>query len=219
MADQPIWPDKSNSQNLMSHKPKTAGIVLAAGMSTRYGKAKQLQKLEDKYVLEWVLDAALNSRLAKVLLVLGHEHGKILKALGDKATQPGLQIVINHGHAAGHSRSLQTGLKAAYRAFHSVMFLLGDQPRVQSITIDYLLTRFWNSEKNICVPVYRGLRGNPTLFSRAMYCRLMAISGDIGARNIISENPEQVLAVDIGDPAEFVDIDSPEDLSKLQSPL
>jgi len=203
----------------MSHSKKTAGIILAAGMSQRFGQPKQLLKLENKHLLEYVLNVALASRLAKVVLVLGHEHEKILHTLGVQTNLPRLQIAINRRYPDGQSRSLQAGLKMVHKEFYSVMFLLGDQPRLQSSTIDSLLIRFWNSEKNICVPVHRGVRGNPTIFSRAMYCSLMAINGDIGARKIILENPEQVLSVEVGDPTEFVDIDSPADLAKIQIPL
>jgi molybdenum cofactor cytidylyltransferase len=200
----------------MPHKKQTAGIILAAGMSRRFGRPKQLLKLKNKHLIEWVLDAALASRLDKVVLVLGHEHEKILQALGAKTNLPRLQVVINRRYQEGQSRSLQAGLKMVHKAYYAAMFLLGDQPRVQSSTIDELLARFRGSEKNICVPVHRGKQGNPTLFSRAMYCRLMAINGDFGARNIIREESEQVLFVEVDDPAEFVDIDTPEDIEKIQ---
>ena len=201
----------------MPHKKQTAGIILAAGMSLRFGQPKQLMRLGDKSLLEWVLDAALASRLAKVVLVLGHEHQKILQALETKTSLPRLQIVINPRYRQGQSRSLQAGLSTVHKAFDSVMFLLGDQPRLQPDTIDHLLESFWNSAKNICVPVCRGKRGNPTIFSRALYSELMALEGDIGARNIILENPEQVLSVEVEDPLAFVDLDSQADHAKLQN--
>ena len=200
----------------MPHRKQTAGIILAAGMSHRFGQPKQLLKLKNKHLLEWVLDAALASRLAKVVLVLGHEHERILQTLGVKTNLPRLQIVINRRYQEGQSRSLQAGLRIVHKAYYSAMFLLGDQPRLQSSTIDDLLARFWESEKNICVPVHRGMRGNPALFSRAMYCRLMAINGDFGARNVIRENSEQVLFVEVDDPMELVDIDTPGDIAKIQ---
>ena len=65
------------------------------------------------------------------------------------------------------------------------MFLLGDQPMVNSATIDYLLERFWDSEKDMCVPVCGGKRGNPTIFSRDFYDTIMNIKGDVGARTLI----------------------------------
>ena len=151
----------------MPHQQQTAGVVLAAGMSVRFGQAKQLLKLGHKYLLEWVLDAALASRLEQVVLVLGHEHQKILRALGLKTNLPRLQIVINHRYREGQSRSLQSGLSLVHKAFNSVMFLLGDQPMLQAGTIDYLLERFWNSDKSICVPVY-GEKGERFVIQNAL---------------------------------------------------
>jgi len=184
-------------------------------MSRRFGHPKQLIKLQDKHLLEWVLEASLASRLAKIVLVLGHAHQQIRLALDTEIERPRLQIVINRRYSEGQSRSLQAGLKTVHKSFDSVMFLLGDQPRLQPGTIDLLLAHFWKSNKNICVPVQGGVRGNPTIFSRTMYGELMAIRGDIGARHVIAENPDQVLAVETGDPTEFIDIDSPADLLKF----
>jgi len=200
----------------MPHKNQTAGIILAAGMSQRFGRPKQLLKLNNKYLLEWVLDAALASRLDRVVLVLGHEHQKIIQALGPKATHPRLQVVTNPRYQEGQSSSLQAGLLEIQVRSSSVMFLLGDQPLLKTATIDLMLDRFRHSKKDICVPVWRGKRGNPTIFSRAMYCNLMAIEGDIGARQIIRANPERVLSIKMDDPQCFFDIDSPKDYEDVQ---
>jgi molybdenum cofactor cytidylyltransferase len=200
----------------MFPKKSTAGIILAAGMSKRFGRTKQLLKLDSKYLIELVLDAALDSRLSKVVLVLGHEHQRIMQALGPKIDRPRLQVVINRRYRRGQSQSLQAGLSAVYQHFHSAMFLLGDQPRLRPVVIDHLLECFWKSQKSICVPVYRGIRGNPTIFRRSMYCKLMAIEGDVGARNVIRENPHCVLNVELDNPACFKDIDLPADYRELR---
>jgi len=203
----------------MSQKKQTAGIILAAGASTRFGQPKQLLKLKNKYLLEWVLDAALASRLQSVVLVLGHEHHKILQALGIKTNHPHLQVEINHRYLEGQSRSLQAGLLKVRQAFSSAMFLLGDQPLLKSSTIDQMIDRFGHSEKDICVPVCKGKRGNPTIFSRSRYNELMAIKGDMGARDIIRANPECVLYIELDDPLCFFDIDDKKDFENLRSLL
>jgi molybdenum cofactor cytidylyltransferase len=200
-------------------KKSTAGIILAAGVSARFGRPKQLLKLKDKYLIEWVLDAALASRLPNVVLVLGHEHQKILKALGPGTNHPRLQIVINHRYLEGQSRSLQAGLIKVRQAFSSVMFLLSDQPMLTSQTINRMLSRFWNSEEDICVPVFKGKRGNPTIFKRTMYDQLLALQGDIGARDIILANPARVLTIEVDEPLCFFDIDSEKDFNYLQDLL
>ena len=203
----------------MSSQTQTAGIILAAGASVRFGQLKQLIKLRGKYLVEWVLDAALKSRLDIVVLVLGHENQSILQALGTKARHPQLAVVINHRYREGQSSSLKAGLKSVRQAFSSVMYLLGDQPMINSNTINHLLGQFRETEKDICVPVFEGKRGNPTVFKRPIYEELMMIDGDIGARNIIRKNSERVLYVEIKDPLCFFDIDSQDDLQNLMTLL
>ena len=198
---------------------QTAGIILAGGSSTRFGRPKQLLKLKGKYLLDHVLSAALGSELNHIVLVLGHDHQNILRALETRTTQKRLQVVINHRYLEGQSRSLQAGLQKIRQAFPAVMFLLGDQPLLNSNTIDHLLDRFRHSGKDICVPVCEGKRRNPTIFNRVLYDQLMAIEGDIGARDIIRANPERVLYLELDDPLCFFDIDSQKDFENLQSLL
>jgi len=200
----------------MPHEKQTAGVILAAGMSQRFGQPKQLLTLKHKYLLGWVLDAALASRLDLVVLVVGHEHQNILRALGSATNHPRLRVVVNHRYQEGQSKSLQAGLSEIQTQYSSVMFLLGDQPMLKSATIDHMLDKFWHSEKDICVPIWKEKRGNPTIFGRAMYGNLMAIEGDIGARGVIRANPERVLSIEVDDPLCFVDIDSRQDFENLQ---
>ena len=200
----------------MSSETHTAGIILAAGASVRFGQPKQLIKLRGKYLVERVLDAALKSRLDLVVLVLGHEYQSILQALGAKERHPQLEIVINHQYREGQSSSLKAGLVSVRKAYSSVMYLLADQPMVNSTIIDLLLDQFHGSGREICVPVFEEQRGNPTIFKRSIYEEIMMIDGDIGARDLIAKNADRVLYVKIKDPLCFFDIDSPEDLKRLQ---
>lgn len=203
----------------MIHEKPTAGIILAAGAATRFGQPKQLLRLKDKYLIERVLDAALNSRLGRVVLVLGYAHQKILQALGKKAQHSKLHIEVNPHYKKGQSHSLRVGLSAVRNDFPAVIFLLGDQPMLNSGTINTLLERFWSADKDICVPAYRGQRKNPVIFGRRFYGQLMDIKGDIGARQLIDDNPEQVLIVEIDDPLCFFDIDTPQDFENLKKKL
>lgn len=203
----------------MPKEKRTAGIILAAGQSTRIDKFKLLIKLEGKYMLEWVVDAALESRLAHVILVLGHHFEKIQKVLGKKIHHPRIEIVINPQYPMGLSRSLRRGLLAAKGSYPSVMFLLGDQPMLDAKTINMLLDRFWNSEREICVPVCRGKRGNPTVFSHKYYDQLLQIKGDVGARNVLEAYASHIIRVEVDHPLCFLDVDTEVDLKSLQNML
>jgi molybdenum cofactor cytidylyltransferase len=199
-----------------TNKKPTAGIILAAGMSTRLGQTKQLLKLKGRHLIEWVIDAALASKLTEIILVLGHEQQKILSVIGGKAFLPQLQVVHASDYRQGMSQSLKAGLSVARGGYPSVMFLLGDQPLVTSKEIDRLLEEFWKSDRDICVPVHKGKRGNPTIFGQNLYDELLRIQGDIGARNLIEAHLGGVHYVETEEPASFLDIDTAEDLKTVE---
>jgi len=198
-------------------KPKTptAGIVLAAGLSTRFGRPKQLTNLKGKPLIEWVVDACLGSRLDKIVVVLGANAPQIAAHLSLRYPDRRITALINPQYKEGMSGSLRTGLAEVLTDFPSVMFLLGDQPLVGSALIDRLLAKFRESEKDICIPVHMGRRRNPTLFSSKLYKDLLNVSGDIGAREIIRNHPEAVLSVPVEDPLPFLDVDTEKDLEAL----
>ena len=92
------------------------------------------------------------------------------------------------------------------------MFLLGDQPMVDSRLIDLMLKRFYKSDKNICAPVYKGKRGNPTIFSREHFNLLQRVKGDSGGRRIILANPDDILKIETDSPACVYNINTMDDL-------
>lgn len=198
----------------MQTKHPTAGIILAAGASTRLGRPKQLLQIGPRTLLERVIDSALASRLDHVVLVLGHQFERILAALGDRLQSPRLQVIVNEGYAQGMSGSLQRGLRQVRDAFPTIMVILGDHPFLDTASIDSLLNQFRSSAKEIGVASIKGRRGLPVCFSSRFYDAIMAIRGDMGARNIIRSHPESVLAAEIDNPECFFDIDEETDLRR-----
>lgn len=203
----------------MNPKKPTAGIILAAGLSTRFGRPKQLTALKGKPLVEWVVDACLSSRLDKIVVVLGADAAHIASGLSARYSDTQITTIINPQYREGMSLSLRAGLANVMKDFPSVMFLLGDQPLVSSTLIDRLMESFRESNKDICVPVHQGARGNPTLFSNKFYEQLLKVSGDIGAREIIRAHPEAVLLVEVEDPLPFFDMDTEKDLEAFREIL
>jgi molybdenum cofactor cytidylyltransferase len=195
----------------MKKKP-TAGIILAAGMSIRFGSLKQLIKIGEKTILSMVLGATERSELDQIVLVLGHQSDAIIKALGEDFNNPRLRVVINPAYREGMSGSLQRGLLEIKDDFPSVMVILGDYPFLKTDIIDLILNRFWRSDKDICVPVHEGKRGLPVCIGSRYYSHIFNITGDKGAREIIKGNPDDVLYLEIDDPGCFRDIDREDDI-------
>ena len=173
-------------------------------------------KLNGKYLLAYVLEAALASQLDPLVLVLGHEYHKIQLALEAHLAHPRLQVVMNPCYREGQSTSLKAGLRALEQHCPAAMFLLADQPLLKPATINYLLDRFHHCDQDICVPVCNGQKRSPTIFTRAMYDQLLAIEGDVGGKKTIQANPGRVLTVEMQDPLDFFDIDCAKDLEDLQ---
>jgi len=199
----------------MPSKKPTAGIILAAGMSKRFGTPKQLVKIKGSYMIEHVIRASLDSNLHRVFVVLGHRQDKIYQAMAKNIKRfqnSRYEIVSNRHYRQGMSSSVHAGLCSAGNAFGSVMFLLGDQPLVDSRLINLMLNRFYQSDKNICAPLYKGKRGNPTIFSSKFFNLLLRIEGDSGGREIITAHPDDMLSIDTDSPACVYDIDTPDDL-------
>jgi len=199
------------------YKRPTAGIILAAGMSTRFGRLKQLLEIGGSTILSMVIDATLRSDLDKVVLVLGHEADVITASLGERLLNTRILTAVNHRYREGMSTSLQRGLMEIRDEFPSIMVLMGDQPLLGHEVINLVLEKFRSTDKDICVPVYRGTRGLPICFTERFYNDIHAVKGDRGAREVIKNNPSDVCNIEMEDPDPFMDIDEEADLERLKS--
>lgn len=196
----------------VSEKRPTAGILLAAGASSRLGRPKQLLKVGQKRLLERSLDAAVASTLECVVVVLGHEAGTIREALADRWDHPKIRICLNPDYRRGMSSSLKAGLSLVRHHCPSVMVMLADQPFICRSAIDGLLNHFWRSDRGICMPFHGNRHGPPVCISKTYYSEMMTLEGDVGARRIVSANREDVLCVEVKGPEILMDVDTEEDL-------
>lgn len=189
------------------------GVILAAGLGRRMGAVKQLLPLRGRPLLQHVIDAARASRLDHLLLVLGHAHELILEMIDSR----GLDVIVNPEFAAGQSTSVRAGLANGPDA-DGVMFLLGDQPLVDAPLIDLLVTRFLAELPWALVPVHEGRPGNPAIIGREMMRDAQGLTGDVGARKLLRDNPRHVQRMEIGDPAVLRDVDTMDDYLALLAP-
>lgn len=188
-----------------------AGIVLAAGMSRRLGRPKQLLDLNGKPLVMHVLERAMASQLDRVLVVTGHERERIASAL-----EPvNVDLVFNPGFADGQSTSLIAGLRALAAETDAVVVLLGDQPLVSTLAISGLVERRRQYGDSIVMTGYGEIRSHPVLFGREVFGELLAINGDQGAREVIRRHSGEVVVIDSGEDAPPGDVDTEEAYARL----
>jgi molybdenum cofactor cytidylyltransferase len=194
-----------------------AGVVLAAGRSTRFGRNKLLLPFQGEPLIRRVVSAALSSRLSSVIVVLGHDNEAVRSILAGLADDPRLVLTVNPSYRDGQSGSVITGLACIPPSSTAAMFLVGDQPLLDSSIIDKLVASFEAAGRGICYPVSGGRRGNPVIFAAEFFDDLRRITGDEGGRAIIADNCETAIAVDFPEEIIFEDIDSPGDYERFLS--
>jgi molybdenum cofactor cytidylyltransferase len=203
-------PPKSEGRNI-------AGVVLAAGRSTRMGGPNKLvSELGGKPLVRRVTEEVLSSRAGPVIVVTGHQRERVEAALDGLP----LKKVHNPSFAEGLSTSLKAGLAALPPDVDGAIVCLGDMPQVSADLIDRLIGAF-DPERAalIVVPTFEGKRGNPVLWSRRFFHELGALEGDVGARHLIGQFPDAVTEVPVTGQGAFFDIDTPEALELAQAGL
>ena len=209
-------PDNSSNEKSVSamkqKKPQVAGIILAAGSSSRMGRPKQLLAFQGKTILDQVVFNALQSELTQVIVVLGHAAPTIQKQVDFSA----VHVVVNNDYAVGQSSSLKKGVAAVADCCEGAMFLLGDQPLVGHETINELIHVFRSALSPIVIPFCKGKRGNPVIIHRDLFPQIDSLTGDVGARLLFDRYKESIMAVEVEDTGILFDVDTWKDFKELQ---
>lgn len=184
-----------------------SGVVLAAGLSTRFETCsdtpKQLYRIDGESLVRRTCRAAVTSALGEVILVTGHAAESVRSEVADLD----LRAVHNPSYADGQSGSVRRGLAAVADGAEGAMFLPVDQPGLDAAIIDRLLGAF-DGSASIVVPTFQGRRGAPVTFGRDWFARLEDLRGDEGARPLLRELAAQVEELELNSARPLVDIDT-----------
>jgi molybdenum cofactor cytidylyltransferase len=185
---------------------KIAGILLAAGTSSRFGGNKLLHELPGGNPMVVAAARNLLHALTDVIAVVRHDDREIAETL----SIPGIQLIVNLRADEGISTSVAAGIQAAEDADAWVV-ALADMPWVKPETIQTMVKRLQQGV-SIVVPDYQGRRGNPVGFASKWKDTLCHLSGDQGARDLISTYTDEVVRVSVDDNGVIRDVDMPGDL-------
>jgi molybdenum cofactor cytidylyltransferase len=189
-----------------------SAILLAAGESNRMGQPKQLMPSDQSTIVERTIDNLLNSAVSETIVVLGYREEDVRKTIAGKP----VKIVINPDYQQGMSTSLIAGLEQVDKRARAVLLIaLGDQPFVDSQTINSLVEAFIANKRGITIPVYQGRRGNPVIFGIKYKGELLNLKGDVGGREIIKRHPDDALEVAVNCEGVLLDIDTADNYTSM----
>lgn len=193
-----------------------AGIVLAAGRSSRLGRPKQLLPIHGEPLLRYTLRRILASSLDEIIVIIGHEADAVRAAIADLP----IEIVFNPDAALGQSTSVIAGLRTLAPDTEAAMVLLGDQPGVAPDVIDAIIAAWRETGAPIVAPRYLEGIANPVLFDRRVFSELATLEGDAGARRIVRahEKTGTLHLVPVAKPAPR-DVDTEADYAALSTSL
>ena len=186
-----------------------AGIVLAAGRSSRMGEPKALLEVGGGTFLERAIDILVEGGCSAVTVVLGP--GETSRRAGEIARRSGAQPVENPRADAEQIDSLRIGLESLPEDAEAAVVLPVDHPLAEARTVRELVRGFRASGQPIVRPVYDEKPGHPVLFARGIWNELAEPDLAEGAREVVHRHAGEILDVAIGDRGVAVDIDTPED--------
>ena len=212
LAEIPTRPSPREGKPKPQRAPRVAAVVLAAGQSSRMGSNKLLAEINGQPMIRRTV-AAMRQAADLTVVVTGRDAGGMATALD------GLPVTLVHNahFADGLSTSLRAGIEALPADTDVAVIALGDMPLVGPEVVRRLIAAYGPAEhRSICVPVFRGARGNPVLWGRQHFEALKAMTGDKGARVLFEALSDEIVDVDMADEAVLVDADTPEALESLR---
>jgi molybdenum cofactor cytidylyltransferase len=189
-----------------------AGLVLAAGESSRMGQDKALLGYRGRTFLENILQSLRDAGIGRIAVVLGYHAEEIRR----QVDLTGVEVVINHSYREGQTSSLQAGLRALRApGIEAILLCLVDHPAIRSELIQQLCGAYHESRARVVVPRFQGHRGHPVLIDRALFQPLLKLKPVEGANTVLHQYRNQAYELAVNDPAVLWDIDNPTDYRRL----
>lgn len=191
-----------------------AGVVLAAGTSTRMGENKLLFELEGESVVHRAVRRTSAAELDPVIVVLGHEADRVRRELAALSCR----CVVNPDYAGGINGSLKTGIAALPPTTGAAIVLLADMPFVTTVMLATLVERYRTGTAPLVISDYEGVNAPPMLYDRTLFPELLVMEGEGCGKQVVRRHRAEA-AVARWPAAALTDLDVPDDYERVRSLL
>ena len=181
--------------------PGTEAIVLAAGAGRRFGRGKLIADWRGQPLIRWSVAAAHASQTGRVTVILGSDAERVHAVL-----DPEIATQVCLDWEEGIAASLRCGLSILDPATDAVLIFLGDMPLL-SPGLGARLLREVARNAPAAIAEYRGTAAHPVAVHRSVFPLLMELSGDHGARSLLS-GLTGVRLIETNDPGSIFDVDT-----------
>lgn len=187
-------------------------IVLAAGLSSRFGRNKMLEPVEKMPLLTHVILTALRSRVWEVVVVSGHDDYRVRSLLQGY----GCSIVFNEDFMKGQSFSVRKGFSCVRSDCDAAMIQPGDMALTSEKIVNSVIEKYEQTHAPIVTAGHGGRSGHPILFDKSLFPEIMEIDEEThGLKKVVSNHLSQAILVEAGAGALF-DLDTQDDLNRLE---
>jgi molybdenum cofactor cytidylyltransferase len=188
-----------------------AAVILSAGASSRMGRPKALLPYREGTFLEHLISVTRHPKIGVTRVVLGAGAEVIQTAA---KLDPSV-VVLNPEWEQGQLSSIQAGVRSLDGIDTDGMILCPvDHPLVSARLVSELVDRFHQEQKAIVLPTYRGRRGHPVIFAKALFAELLAAPADKGARNVVWAHAAEVLEVPTDEEGVVLNLNDPDMLKR-----
>ena len=190
----------------MAKRPNVAGIVLAAGSSTRMGRNKLLLEVAGEPLVRRAVRVAGEAGLDPVVVVTGHARERIEGEIADMECTP----VFNAEHAAGIQTSAASGVAGVAGACEAAVVMLADMPFVTARMLRTLVERYRETSPPLVVSRYGGeVNAPPILYDQVLFREVARMRAGCG-REVVRRHHDRGVQVD-WPAARLRDLDRPEE--------
>jgi molybdenum cofactor cytidylyltransferase len=188
-----------------------AAVILSGGSSSRMGCPKALLAYRGKTFLEHLLAVSKHPRIGTRRVVLGAHADPIAKAIA----LPAEEIVINEQWEKGQLSSIQAAIRSLPAGTEGLLLFLIDHPLISAALVDGLIQYFYETKAPIVLPVFKGKRGHPVIFSAATYAELRNAQPEVGARSVVWAHKHEVAEFQTAEEGCVLNLNDPETFARV----